>query len=96
MLKSLGVVKGDRVCLYLPMVPELAFSVLACARIGAIHSVVFAGFSSGSLADRINDANCKLLITADGAKRGAKITPLKEISDEALAHCPGVASSIRG
>ena len=76
--------KGDRVCLYMPMVPELTIAVLACARIGAIHSVVFAGFSAKSLSDRINDADCKLLITADGGFRGEKITPLKDISDEAM------------
>lgn len=87
MLKDLGVQKGDRVCLYLPMIPELAFAVLACARIGAIHSVVFAGFSAKSLSDRINDAQCKWLITADGGFRGEKITPLKSIADEALQQC---------
>ena len=70
MLKNNGKSKGDRVCLYMPMVPELAIAVLACARIGAIHSVVFAGFSSKSLSDRINDANCNILITSDGAYRG--------------------------
>jgi len=87
MLRDLGVNKGDRVCLYLPMVPELAFAVLACARIGAVHSVVFAGFSAQSLADRVNDAQCKWLITADGGFRGAKVTPLKQIADEALKQC---------
>ncbi|MBR9861196.1 acetate--CoA ligase [bacterium] len=87
MLKSLGVKKGDRVCLYMPMVPELAYSVLACARIGAVHSVVFAGFSAQSLADRINDASCKWVLTADGGFRGAKTTPLKEICDDALKQC---------
>ena len=83
-LKNNGAKKGDRICLYMPMVPELAIAVLACARIGAIHSVVFAGFSAKSLSDRINDANCNILITADGGFRGTKITPLKEISDEAM------------
>ena len=87
MLKSLGVKKGDRVCIYMPMTPELAYAVLACARIGAIHSVVFAGFSSKSLSNRINDAQCSMLITADGGFRGAKITPLKSIADEALLNC---------
>ena len=83
-LKNNGVVKGDRVCLYMPMVPELAIAVLACARIGAIHSVVFAGFSAKSLADRINDAGCKVLITADGGYRGSKIINLKNIADQAM------------
>jgi acetyl-CoA synthetase len=90
MLKSLGVKKGDRVCIYLPMIPELAYSVLACARIGAIHSVVFAGFSSGSLVDRINDAGCSMVITADGVLRGDKKINLKDIIDEALPKCPSV------
>ncbi len=89
-LKKLGVQKGDRVCIYLPMVPELAISTLACARIGAVHSVVFAGFSSGSLTDRINDAGCKVVLTSDGAYRGDKQIALKEIVDEALISCPGV------
>lgn len=90
MLLSLGVKKGDRVCLYMPMIPELAYAVLACARIGAVHSVVFAGFSAKSLADRINDASCRYLITADGGSRGAKVTPLKEIADEALKQCTSI------
>jgi acetyl-CoA synthetase len=89
-LKENGVKKGDRVCIYMPMVLELAVAVLACARIGAVHSVVFAGFSSKSLSDRINDSDCKILLTADGGFRGSKVTPLKEISDEALESCPGV------
>ena len=72
MLKANGITKGDRVCIYMPMIPELAYAVLACARIGAIHSVVFAGFSSGSLIDRINDSGCKMVITADGGVRGDK------------------------
>ncbi len=83
-LKQKGIQKGDRVCLYLPMIPELAISVLACARIGAIHSVVFAGFSSKALATRINDAECKLVITSDGGYRGAKTIDLKTIVDDAL------------
>ncbi len=87
MLVSLGAKKGDRICLYMPMVPELAYAVLACARIGAIHSVVFAGFSSKSLADRINDAQCSIVLTADGGFRGSKITPLKDITDQALKNC---------
>lgn len=90
MLKSLGAKKGDRICLYMPMVPELAYAVLACARIGAVHSVVFAGFSSKSLSDRINDATCNILLTADAGYRGNKITPLKSIADEALESCPTI------
>ena len=86
-LKSLGVKKGDRVCIYLPMIPELAFSVLACARIGAIHSVVFAGFSSDALATRINDCNSSLTVTSDGSFRGAKTLNLKNIVDDALLKC---------
>jgi len=89
-LKSKGVGKGDRVCIYLPMIPELAISVLACARIGAIHSVVFAGFSSNALSTRINDSDCKIVITSDGSFRGAKTIDLKGIVDEALDSCKGV------
>ncbi|TYP96278.1 acetyl-coenzyme A synthetase [Tenacibaculum adriaticum] len=89
-LKAQGVKKGDRVCIYLPMIPELAISVLACARIGAIHSVVFAGFSSTALATRINDCDCKMVITSDGSYRGAKTIDLKGIVDDALEECPGV------
>lgn len=91
-LKSKGIQKGDRVCIYLPMIPELAYAVLACARIGAIHSVVFAGFSATALATRINDADCKMVITSDGSYRGAKSIDLKGIVDEALKTCPGVDS----
>jgi acetyl-CoA synthetase len=86
-LKAKGIQKGDRVCIYLPMIPELAISVLACARIGAIHSVVFAGFSSNALATRINDSACKMVITSDGAYRGEKTIDLKSIVDEALKNC---------
>ncbi len=93
-LKNNGVKKGDRICLYMPMVPELAIAVLACARIGAIHSVVFAGFSAKSLSDRINDADCNILITADGGFRGEKITPLKDISDEAMQTTPSIEKCI--
>ena len=89
-LKSKGINKGDRVCIYLPMIPELAVSVLACARIGAIHSVVFAGFSSTALATRINDCNCKMVITSDGSNRGDKKIILKDIVDKALESCPTV------
>ena len=89
-LKDKGVKKGDRVCIYVPMIPELAISVLACARIGAIHSVVFAGFSSNALATRINDSDCKIVITADGSFRGKKTIDLKGIVDKALESCEGV------
>jgi acetyl-CoA synthetase len=89
-LKKNGVKKGDRVCIYMPMVPELAVAVLACARIGAVHSVVFGGFSAKSIADRINDAECKIVITADGAFRGNKQIQLKEVIDDALIGCPTV------
>lgn len=93
-LKSLGVKKGDRVCIYMPMVPELAYAVLACARIGAVHSVVFAGFSAGSLVDRITDCGCSVVLTADGSFRGGKRIDLKKIVDEALPKCPTVRSVI--
>ena len=86
-LKTMGVKKGDRVCIYLPMIPELAFSVLACARIGAIHSVVFAGFSSEALATRINDCESNVIITSDGSFRGDKIINLKSIVDNAISRC---------
>jgi acetyl-CoA synthetase len=89
-LKSQGIKKGDRVVLYMPMIPELAIAVLACARIGAIHSVVFAGFSANAMADRINDAQAKMVVTADGLNRGAKQVPLKRVVDEALEHCSSV------
>lgn len=89
-LKDKGVGKGDRVCIYLPMIPELAISVLACARIGAIHSVVFAGFSAAALATRINDCDCKMVITSDGSFRGNKTVDLKGIVDAALTQCDGV------
>lgn len=93
-LQNNGISKGDRVCLYIPMIPELAIAVLACARIGAIHSVVFAGFSARSLIDRINDSACKLLITADGLYRGNKTVHLKEICDEALTQTPSIEKVI--
>ena len=91
-LKSKGIQKGDRVCIYLPMIPELAISVLACARIGAIHSVVFAGFSASALSTRINDCDCKMVITSDGGFRGAKTIDLKSIVDTALLDCSGIES----
>ena len=94
MLKAHGAKKGDRICIYMPMVPELAIAVLACARIGAIHSVVFAGFSAAALAARINDASCSMLLTADGGYRGSKVTPLKDIADKALKSCSTVRHSI--
>ncbi len=85
-----GAKKGDRICLYMPMVPELSVAVLACARIGAIHSVVFGGFSAQSIADRIQDAACNIVVTADGTMRGNKEIYLKNIMDDALEHCPTV------
>lgn len=90
MLRKQGIKKGDRVCIYMPMVPELAYAILGCARIGAVHSVVFAGFSAGSLVDRINDCGCKMVLTADGSTRGDKKLDLKSIVDEALLQCPTV------
>lgn len=89
-LKQLGVGKGDRVCIYMPMVIESVVAILACARIGAIHSIVFAGFSSQALADRINDAEAKLVLTADGLNRGTKKVDLKSMVDEAVTHCSSV------
>lgn len=91
-LKKHGIGKGDRVCLYMPMIPELAIAVLACARIGAVHSVVFAGFSAHALAGRIEDANAKMVITSDGLFRGSKEIPVKRVVDEALENCPSVQS----
>ncbi|MCX2432617.1 acetate--CoA ligase [Pedobacter sp. GR22-10] len=93
-LKRNGAKKGDRICIYMPMVPELAIAVLACARIGAVHSVIFGGFSAKSIADRINDSQCKVVITADGAYRGSKQIPLKDVIDDALIGCPTVEKCI--
>ena len=89
-LKSLGINKGDRVCIYMPMIPEAVFAMLACARIGAVHSVVFAGFSASALAGRIQDSDCKIVLTTDGAYRGAKDIAIKALVDEALEICPSV------
>ena len=91
-LLAKGITKGDRVCIYLPMIPELAVSILACARIGAVHSVVFAGFSATALSTRINDCDCKMVITSDGSYRGAKTIDLKNIVDDALKSCDEVES----
>ena len=93
-LRERGVQKGDRVCIYMPMIPEAAYAMLACARIGAIHSVVFGGFSPQSLQDRILDSDCQTVITADEGVRGGRTVPLKENVDEALRNCPNVHSVI--
>lgn len=90
-LKSFGVKKGDRVCIYLPMIPEAVYAMLACARIGAIHSVVFGGFSAQSIQDRINDSQCKVVLTSDGAYRGNKQIPMKATVDEALKNCTSIS-----
>ena len=89
-LKDLGAEKGSRICIYMPMIPEAAYAMLACARIGAIHSVVFGGFSPESLKDRIIDADCSIVITADEGVRGGKTIPLKCNVDIALSECPDV------
>jgi acetyl-CoA synthetase len=93
-LKNNGAKKGDKICIYMPMVSELSIAVLACARIGAIHSVVFGGFSAQSIADRIQDANCSIVITADGSFRGTKEVALKNVMDDALVQCPSVKKVI--
>ncbi|AZA57918.1 acetate--CoA ligase [Chryseobacterium shandongense] len=89
-LKDLGIEKGDRVCVYLPMIPELAITMLACAKLGAIHSVIFAGFSASAVASRVNDCEAKMVITSDGSYRGNKVLDLKSIVDEALEKTPSV------
>ena len=89
-LRTLGVGRGDRVTLYMPMVPEAAVAMLACTRVGAIHSVVFGGFSAESLAERTQDCSCKLIITADGYWRRGQVVPLKKTTDEAVVQCPTV------
>jgi len=89
-LKARGVKKGDRVCIYMPMVPEAAYAMLACARIGAVHSIVFGGFSPDALRDRINDSDCQVVITADEGVRGGKVIPLKANTDKAISQCPNV------
>ncbi|MDA9872746.1 acetate--CoA ligase [Saprospiraceae bacterium] len=91
-LKDQGIQKGDRVCIYLPMIPEMVYSVLACARVGAVHSVIFAGFSATAISTRINDCECKMVITSDGSYRGKKTIDLKGIIDEALKDCTYVDS----
>ena len=93
-LKTLGVKKGDRVCIYLPMIAEAATVMLACTRIGAVHSVVFGGFSAEALKDRILDADCKVVVCADEGYRGGKVVPIKANVDQAITHCPGVAKVI--
>ena len=91
-LKSFHIKKGDRVCIYLPMIPEAVYAMLACARIGAVHSVVFGGFSAQSIQDRINDSLCKVVLTSDGAYRGNKQLPMKTTVDEALKNCPSITN----
>ncbi len=93
-LKKIGVKKGDRVTIYLTMIPQLAYIMLACARIGAVHSIIFGGFSSDSIAGRIKDCNSEYIITADEGIRGGKIIPLKQIVDKALEKCPGVKKCV--
>lgn len=93
-LKQKGIKKGDRIVIYMPMVPEAAIAMLACARVGAVHSIVFAGFSSTALADRINDCQAKMVLTSDENYRGAKVIPIKAVVDEALKNCPTIESVI--
>ncbi|QDA62187.1 acetate--CoA ligase [Hymenobacter jejuensis] len=89
-LQNNGVEKGDRVCIYMPMIPQLAIAVLACARVGAVHSVIFAGFSANAISDRVNDAQASVVLTSDGLNRGDKQIPVKRVVDDALHHCPSV------
>lgn len=93
-LREMGIKKGDRVCIYLPMIPELAVAMLACAKLGAVHSVIFAGFSAAAIASRINDCKAKMIITSDGSFRGNKILDLKSIVDDALEKCPTVEKAL--
>ncbi|MCY7360754.1 MAG: AMP-binding protein, partial [Ignavibacteria bacterium] len=93
-LVQIGIEKGDRICIYMPMIPELVIAVLACARIGAIHSVVFAGFSALSLSERINDSSCKMVICSDGAFRGNKLIDIKDVVDEAVSKCASIEKVI--
>ena len=93
-LKKHGMKKGDRICIYLPMIPELAIAMLACARIGVIHSIVFGGYSSESIKDRIKDCEAKMVITSDGSFRNGKIIPLKDTVDKAVRKCPSVKKII--
>ena len=93
-LKDMGIEKGDRVCIYLPMIPELAVTMLACAKIGAVHSVIFAGFSASAVVSRVNDCGAKMMITSDGSYRGSKVLDLKSIIDEALEKCPTVEKTL--
>jgi acetyl-CoA synthetase len=89
-LREMGIEKGDRVCIYLPMIPELAVTMLACAKLGAVHSVIFAGFSASAVASRVNDCEAKMVITSDGSYRGSKVLDLKSIVDEALEKTPTI------
>ena len=93
-LKKLGIKKGDRVTIYLTMIPELAITMLACARIGAVHSIIFGGFSAESISGRVNDCESEYIITSDEGVRGGKTIPLKDTVDEALINCPNVKKCI--
>ena len=93
-LRDMGIEKGDRVCIYLPMIPELAITMLACAKLGAVHSVIFAGFSASAVVSRVNDCGAKLIITSDGSYRGSKVLDLKSIIDEAVEKCPTVEKTL--